>query len=244
MKNSPTWSLIKLADSLSFPEICQICWRNHAPRTAGFACKHCKNNLQHIKPPWCNLCGLPQTNPSISPDSCRDCIKTKYSFSKARSIFTANHLPREVIHRLKYSRHDFFEPLLREWLLKALQSDLNLQPLAVIPIPLHEHKKRERGFNQSDTIARIFASIVSAPVEYNLLKRVVATESQTHLSRIRRIANVKNAFNCPSPLPSGCFLLVDDVMTTGATADACAKNLMSNGASSVEVLTITRGTHY
>ena len=244
MQDSQTWSLIKLIDSLSFPEICQICLRNHAPRTDGFVCKHCKNNLQHINPPWCNLCGLPQTNPTSSPDSCNDCIKTKNNFSKARSIFTANHLPREVIHRLKYSRHDFFEPLIKEWLLKALKLDLNLQPSAVIPIPLHESKQRERVFNQSDTIARILSSVIKAPVQYSLLKRVVATDSQTHLSRIRRIANVKNAFDCPNPVPGGCFLLVDDVMTTGATADACAKTLMSNGASSVEILTITRGTHY
>lgn len=244
MKDSLTWSPIKLVDSLSFPEVCQICHQNHASSTDGFACKRCKNNLQHIKPPWCILCGLPQITPSINSDACNDCIKTKYSFSKARSIFAANHLPREVTHRLKYSRHDFFEPLLKEWLLKALQLDLNLQPLAVIPIPLHEHKKRERGFNQSDTIARIFASIINTPVEYNLLKRVTATESQTHLSRSRRISNVKNAFICPEPPSKGCFLLVDDVMTTGATADACAKTLISSGASSVEILTITRGTNY
>ena len=242
MKDSRTWNLIKLVDSLSFPEICQICYRNHASSTDGFVCKPCKKNLHHIKPPWCNLCGLPLINTSNSPDGCSDCIKSKYSFSKARSIFTANHLPREVIHRLKYSRHDFFEPILREWLLKALQLDLNLQPLAIIPIPLHESRKRERGFNQADTIGRILSSLINVPIKYNLLKRVAPTNSQTHLSRAKRISNVKNAFDCPKPLSRSSFLLVDDVMTTGATADACAKTLLTNGASLTEVLTITRGT--
>ena len=244
MKESPTWHLTKLVDSLSFPEICQICFRNHARRPDGFVCRPCKNDFHRIIPPWCNLCGMPLISPSSNLDVCSNCTNSKYSFSKARSLFTANHLPRKIIHRFKYNRHDFFEPLLKEWLLRAMHLDLNLQPLAIIPIPLHKSKKRERGFNQSDTIARILSDLIRIPVEYNLLKRIVATDSQTHLSKIRRITNVKNAFICPKPLSNGCFLVVDDVMTTGATAEACARTLMANGAASVEILTIIRGIHY
>jgi len=145
-----------------------------------------------------------------------------------------------VTHRLKYNQHDFFESLLRDWLQISQQLDLNLRPLAIIPIPLHASKERERGFNQAAIIGRILSSIVNIPIKNNLLKRVAATESQTHLSRAKRISNVKNAFACPKPIPKSSFLLVDDVMTTGATADSCAKTLLANGASSIEVLTICR----
>ena len=147
----------------------------------------------------------------------------------------AKGLPREVTHRLKYNQHEFFEPLLQEWLLRALQLDLNLKPLAIIPIPLHETKKRERGFNQANTIARILSSHIKVQIEDDLLRRVKATDSQTHLSRSKRISNVKNAFMCTHQIHKGCYLLVDDVITTGSTASACAKVLLENGASSNEI---------
>lgn len=153
----------------------------------------------------------------------------------------AKGLPREVTHRLKYNQDVFFEPLLKEWLLRALQLDLNLKPSAIIPIPLHETKKRERGFNQADTIARILSSHIKVQIDDELLRRVKATDAQTHLSRSKRISNVKNAFICTRQILKGSYLLVDDVMTTGSTASACAKVLLKNGASSIEILTITRG---
>ncbi len=240
MKDSLTRSLIELVDSLSFPETCQICVRNHACNADGFVCNPCKKNVQRIDRPWCNFCGQPLISPSSNPDACSNCINRKYKFSKARSIFTAKKLPREVIYRLKYNQHVFFEPLLKDWLQISLQLDLNLKPLAIIPIPLHATKERERGFNQASTIGHILSSLIDIPIKHNLLKRVAATESQTHLSRAKRISNVENAFACPEPLSKGGFLLVDDVMTTGATVDSCAKTLLANGASSIEALTITR----
>jgi ComF family protein len=122
-----------------------------------------------------------------------------------------------------------------------LELGLNQQPKAIIPIPLHGVKLRERGFNQVETIARILSSHTNIRIEENLLRRVKMTDSQTHLSRSKRISNVKNAFICTRQILKGCYLLVDDVMTTGSTANACAKALLDNGASSIEVLTITRG---
>ena len=233
--------LIKALDTLSFPAVCQICRSNHASNINGFVCRPCKKNIQPIRGTLCNICGLPQKNMQSDYSTCYDCNTTKHNFTKARSLFMAKGLPREVTHRLKYNQHEFFEPLLQEWLLRALQLDLNLKPSAIIPIPLHETKKRERGFNQADTIARILSSHIKVQIDDALLRRVKATDSQTHLSRSKRISNVKNAFMCTHQIHKGCYLLVDDVITTGSTASGCAKVLLENGASSIEILTITRG---
>ncbi len=235
------WKLIKALDTLSFPEVCQICRLNHATNLNGFVCRPCKKNAQPIRGALCNVCGLPQKTTQSDYSTCYDCNTTKHYFTKARSLFMAKGLPREVTHRLKYNQHEFFRPLLEEWLLRALQLDLNLKPLAIIPMPLHETKKRERGFNQADTIARILSSHIKIQIEDDLVRRVKATDSQTHLSRSKRISNVKNAFLCPHQIHKGSYLLVDDVMTTGSSASACAKVLLENGASSIEILTITRG---
>ena len=241
MKSDLSRKLIKPFDLLSFSGMCQICHSNPADNESGFVCRPCKRNTQPIRSPWCEICGLPEENSHARYKTCIDCNTTEYNFSKARSLFMAKGLPQEVIHRFKYNQHEFYEPLFKEWLAHSLELDLNQHPKAIIPIPLHRVKKRERGFNQVETIARILSSHMNIRIEENLLRRVKMTDSQTHLSRSKRISNVKNAFICTREILKGCYLLVDDVMTTGSTANACAKVLLDNGASSIEVLTITRG---
>ena len=153
----------------------------------------------------------------------------------------AEGVPRAIIHQLKYNQHEYFEPLIETWLNDILKLDLNTRPHAIIPVPLYPVKQRERGINQSETIAHIAAQYIVSPVNTKLLKRTRATQSQTMLTKNMRTKNVKDAFTCLEKIDNGRFLIVDDVMTTGATANECAKTLIQNGAAVVEIFTLTRG---
>ena len=147
---------------------------------------------------------------------------------------------RDVIHRFKYEQADFFEPLMEDWLRQFPRTCLQL-PDCIIPIPLHPLKKRDREFNQAESIARLLSDQLQIPSRPELAIRIRYTESQTHLSRAKRLKNMKGAFAAgPARLP-GRVLLVDDVMTTGATASAVAAVLKRAGAHEVDVLTLARG---
>ena len=233
-----TKTLLRPFDLLLYTNICQICRSYECNSGDGYVCRRCQKKVAPITEPWCPKCGTCRTDTYSTP-SCIDCINMQYS--KARSLFLSQALPREIIHQLKYNQNEYFEPLIRKWLHKILSSDLNLKPNAVIPVPLHSVKQRERGINQSESIARIISKYIDAPVKPRLLKRIQATESQTHLSRTNRMINIRNTFTCVENVQNGHYLIVDDVMTTGATVNECAKALLNRGAASTEVFTIARG---
>jgi ComF family protein len=110
----------------------------------------------------------------------------------------------------------------------------------IIPVPLHRRRQRARGFNQAELLARVVGRWLRLPVETRLLQRVTDTPSQTGLTPAQRVENVRGAFAVRSKLDRKRILLVDDVCTTGATLDACARVLKRAGAASVEVAAVAR----
>ena len=127
----------------------------------------------------------------------------------------------EIIHRYKYDQHEFFEPFLKQCCLQVTLPSPTTYT-ALMPIPLHPTKERERGFNQADRLAAFFVELFDIPINTGLLKRVRSTETQTRLSRSQRLRNLRGAFVCSNNTNEGRFLLVDDVITTGTTASAAA----------------------
>jgi len=113
----------------------------------------------------------------------------------------------------------------------------------IVPVPLHPLKKREREFNQAERLASLLGAAIGTPVNTRMLRRVEPTRTQTLLTREQRAANVRNAF----AVRHGCqldgqsIILVDDVLTTGATTSACARALQTAGAGEVCVWTVARG---
>lgn len=147
---------------------------------------------------------------------------------------------REGIHRFKYEAQpqlaDAFGKLMSEaWLASALQAD------ALVPVPLHPSRRRERGYNQSEVLANIISRHSKVPMR-NWLKRVRRTEQQAHLGAHERLANVKDAFVANADAQSKHIALVDDVLTTGATLTECALALRRAGAASVIALTLARAS--
>jgi ComF family protein len=150
----------------------------------------------------------------------------------------------DLICRYKYQRALWLEPFLAELLIRQAAPPLRAEKWdMIVPIPLHPLKKSEREFNQAERLAAHLSRATQIPLNVRALKRVVPTRTQTRLSRNERAANVRHAFALCSKddLRGKRLLLVDDVLTTGATTSACAKILRTGGAADVCVWTLARG---
>ena len=230
--------------SFFYPETCQTCGAERATAPEGFVCAACRAETRWIEPPFCERCGLPFEGAITNAFSCANCRDLEPHFSSARAAVAARDKILEVIHRYKYQRALWFEPFLAELLIRAAGPRLAEQNWDwLVPVPLHPSKQREREFNQAERLAARLSSATGIPVHKRLLRRVVATRTQTRLSRKERLANVRRAFAMRSSqrLQGARIVLVDDVFTTGATASACAGVLHAAGAGEVCVWTVARG---
>jgi ComF family protein len=233
--------------SLFYPNVCQVCRGARAGVKEGYVCASCrtrKDGVRFIEQPFCRCCGLPFAGEITVAFECANCRDEKFYFRSARAAVRLSGLVQEVIHRYKYNHATWFEPFLLELLLRACQPALAPEKWDyIVPIPLHWRKLRERSFNQSLRLSRALSKATGIPVHNRLLRRIESTRTQTRLTRSQRAENVKRAFSyrAKAPLTGERIILVDDVLTTGATANACAKLLMQNGASVVDVWTIARG---
>jgi ComF family protein len=150
----------------------------------------------------------------------------------------------EAIHRFKYQRALWFEYFLADLLVREAAPELKSHDWDfIVPVPLHPIKLREREFNQAAILAGHLSRATGIPSTENILRRVQATSTQTLLTREKRAINMKGAFAIRPgvTLVDKRIVLVDDVFTTGATTNACAKALRSAGASTVCVWTVARG---
>jgi ComF family protein len=151
----------------------------------------------------------------------------------------------DMIHRYKYQQALWFEPYLAGLLNRQAGPELARESWdLIIPVPLHSARRRERGFNQAERLARCLSRAAQIPLDAGLLQRVEPTPTQTRLSRAERARNVARAFALRPgrKLAAGTrAILVDDVFTTGATTSACARALRRAGASDVGVWTLARG---
>ena len=163
----------------------------------------------------------------------------------ARSALVYQGAVRRLVHRFKYDHQTWMAVPFARLLCGVLQEMTAAEPVDVlVPVPLHRRRRRQRGFNQADLMARRMKAHLPEAVELvaGALSRPVATAPQAGLGRQLRRKNVAAAFivNCPDRIRSRHILLIDDVYTTGATADACAKALIRAGAAGVNVLTLAR----
>ncbi len=226
-----------------YPNRCQLCDSESATADEGYVGIECWRSVRFIKPPFCECCGLPYEGEITTSFECGNCREMDLHFQAARASVVAGKLVLEVIHRYKYQRALWFEPFLADLLIRAARPLLASGNWdLIIPVPLHPLKQREREFNQAERLALRLSAATRIPVNARLLRRVEPTRTQTQLSREQRAANVRNAFAMRRKrrLNGERVILVDDVLTTGATADACARALRGAGARTVTVLTVGR----
>jgi len=231
--------------SFFYPEWCQLCGNARAGPSQGFVCRTCRSTVHWIEPPFCGRCGLPFPGEITAAFECSNCRNEELAFSFARSAARAHDVVLEAIHRYKYRRALWLEPFLADLLIHKALPELSAEDWNVIvPVPLHPAKRRQREFNQAERLARRLGKATGIPVNTKLLHRIVDTKTQTHLTRDERKTNMRNAFAVRNRLglDGKRIVLVDDVLTTGATTNACAKALLKAGANEVCVWTVARGT--
>lgn len=240
---SPTWKgvLVNLVAwarvlgrtllDLLYPPRCVGCGR---PGT--FFCMACRDQVSRVYPPVCPLCGQPQ----VGDDLCPECTRAPPAIDGIRSAALFEGPLREAIHQFKYAyTRDLVVPL-GELLLTCWRTYCPSVDV-IVPVPLHPRREKERGYNQSELLARYLGQAVGAPLLSNALCRVRYTASQAHLGAAARLENVAGAFACHSgDLLGERVVLIDDVCTTGATLVACSAALKTGGARSVLALTVAR----
>jgi competence protein ComFC len=230
--------------SLIYPEVCQLCNEYRAGFREHYVCQACRGKVRWISAPFCHRCGLPFPGDITGEFECYNCHDVPLFFSRARSAVVANDVLLQAIHLYKYNHVLCFEPFLAELLLERALPELRLEHWScIVPVPLYGARRREREFNQAERLGRHLAKELNLPMHSRWLKRIVPTETQTRLSREDRMKNVKNAFVMAKgkTLSGEKVILVDDVLTTGATTNACAQVLMDAGAAEVCVWTVARG---
>jgi ComF family protein len=229
---------------LFYPEVCQLCLSARAAARDGLVCPACWSQVRFIRPPFCERCGLPFAGDLTTSFECTNCRELELHFTSARSAVVAKTVVLEAIHRFKYSRALWFEPFLADLFLREAVPGLRGQEWdCLVPVPLHSVKLREREFNQAEILARHLGAAMKIPVETKFLRRTSPTRTQTLLTREQRATNMTGAFAVRDGvrLDDRRIILVDDVFTTGATTNACAKVLRGAGAAAVGVWTVARG---
>ena len=235
----------RVLDTL-YPLHCPAC-RSGLPEgaVAGDFCRSCTEVMVPVEPPFCQQCAEPFMGEITGDFTCPNCAGMKLAFDFTVCLWLSRGPVREAVHRLKYEKFRTGRLALARLMLPALEdSRLAGMPWLLVPVPLHASRERERTYNQSAEIARTVARL--AGIEWApALRRTRKTESQAGLNRAARLKNLRGAFavrsRCARLLQSRSILLVDDVLTTGATAHECAQVLKKAGASRVAVLTAARG---
>lgn len=225
-----------------YPMACRVCGSQTYPMRSGGICKICWMNIPLFSGPCCPRCGTPIHPASCqSPDRpCPDCRRRPPPYNGCISAGRYEGALAQAIHLFKYAGRTGWTRPLADLLLARVGRFPALD--AVLPVPLHPRRLREREFNQSLLLARAVSRPLGLSLQPDNLSRIRWTPSQVELSREDRRGNVQGAFAVRSPkrIEGLSVLLVDDVMTTGSTVEECVWTLKRAGAGKVYVLTVAR----
>lgn len=227
--------------SLVLPHRCLSC-RTLMPDANGL-CVDCWGQLTFLGEPCCTLCGYPFELSEGRDALCAACTFRRPAYDKARAVFAYDDTSRDLILAFKHGDHTENAPALAAWLVRAaggLARDADI----VAPVPLHRKRLRQRRFNQSALIAQQAARHWQRDYYPDLLQRQRATASQGNLGFSARRRNVRQAFGVSekyrNAIEGRTILLIDDVLTTGATVEECSRILKRHGARQVYVATLAR----
>lgn len=219
------------------PSSCIVC-EEELPLTGrkGSCCQRCWNALPRIDHATCVRCGYISALGRGETFCCLECVDDPAPFEGFYAWGSYRGGLEKAIQAFKYRNHDFLAGHFASLLAEVVPS----RPWVVVPVPLHPSRRRQRGFNQAESLARSFARLRVVPLDTRLLRRVRPTASQSSLGREERRRNVRRAFEVVGEVRGLTILLVDDVATTGATLRECGRTLLSAGATEVHAAVIAR----
>lgn len=222
---------------LLYPNRCVFCQK----LSRYDVCESCKSKPERVVEPRCKKCGKPIRQDEA--EYCRDCMEYPKSFEQGKNLWLHKSPVSDSLYRFKYKDKRRYGRYYAEELYRHYGDWIRSCGIEVIiPVPLHFLRKRRRGYNHAEIVARILGEKCDIPVQEKAVKRVKRTVAQKKLGQKERRMNLSGAFwTTESWNPKKRVLLVDDIYTTGSTLDALAKTLLADGAEKVWFLTISIG---
>ena len=237
---APFRAVFGRALDIALPALCPAC--REQVRDSGL-CASCWSKLSLIAPPYCERLGIPFAYDPGPGVLSMQAISDPPAYHRARAAVRYDDIARALVHALKYGDRIDLAPTMGRWMARAGR-ELLKDADAIIPVPLHWRRLWARRFNQSALLAQALSRETGVAVADTALKRVKATAQQVGLTQSERAQNVQGAFRVPpdrKTLVAGRrVVLVDDVLTSGATSDACARALLRAGARNVDLVVFAR----
>jgi ComF family protein len=237
---APLRTVFGCALDAALPTLCPAC---REPVGGSGLCASCWSKLSLIAPPYCPRLGIPFAYDPGPGVLSMQAIADPPAYHRARAAVRYDDIARSLVHALKYGDRLDLAPAMGRWMARAGRELLDGAD-ALVPVPLHWRRLWTRRFNQSALLAKAISRESGVAVGDAMLKRVKATAQQVGLSQTERAQNVQGAFRVPdegrATVAGRRLVLIDDVLTSGATSDACARALLRAGAQSVDLLVFAR----
>lgn len=221
-----------------YPSQCRVCENQIGLESVPYMCDTCWHDIDFIEPPWCEMCGIPNTE-----DKCDSCAANPPPYGKLRTIAFYEAALQQAIHLFKFEKRTTLAKPLTQLLMQYIPDDFSIAEYDfILPIPIHKKRLRERGFNQATLLANGIAKITGVPVVTDVLTRYRNTSPQSSLDRETRQTNIIGAFELHKKevVQDKRILVLDDVFTTGATVREAVKVLWNADPIEIDVLTLAR----
>jgi len=232
---------LRLVLDFALPPVCPSC-REPLSEGAGL-CAPCWSKLSLIEPPYCARLGIPFVYDPGAGLLSMEAIANPPAYDRARAAVRYDDVARTLVQGLKYSDRLDLAPIMGRWMARAGR-ELLADADALLPVPLHWRRQWARRFNQSAALAGVISALCNVPIVHGGLKRIRATPQQVGRSKTERADNVQGAFRVPAERKADIagrrVILIDDVLTSGATVDACARALLRAGVAHIDVLVFAR----
>ncbi|MCR4806573.1 MAG: ComF family protein [Lachnospiraceae bacterium] len=230
-------SLLSQVTDILYPRRCPVC-DDVVAGPGLLVCEDCKDCFTPIEDPYCMKCGKPMQDETVL--LCGECMKRPHEFTRGRAAFVYDDVLKESVYRFKYGNRPEYAKMYASAMAERLDTYAkSVKADALVPIPLHKSRLRERGYNQAELLADRLSEHLGIPVRKDILARVGKTRVQKSLGASQRENNLKKAFKIASDVVKlNNIILVDDIFTTGSTMDAAAACLKEAGVAEVYFLVL------